>query len=212
MTRLGWTILLLILGGVALFGAMLSFGPGNATREPLVSFRREQPVSVVTPADPLAATPGRVRWSGPLLTVPVAGVSRDSIRSSWNDPRGQGDRAHQGNDIMAARGTPVLAAADGTVEKLFDSGGGGGTTLYIRSPDRQWSYYYAHLAGYAPGMREGLAVRAGEKIGFVGDTGNAGIGNYHLHFGMHLMQPGDAWHEGRAVDPTPLLAGTAAAR
>ncbi|UUL83293.1 M23 family metallopeptidase [Sphingomonas qomolangmaensis] len=212
MTRLGWGILLLIVGGIALFGSMLSFGSNGSVREPLVSLRREQPAVPTVPVDPLADTGTRISWNGPLLTVPVAGVPRAAIASSWGDPRGDGTRAHRGHDIMAPRGTPVLAAADGVIEKLFESGGGGGTTLYVRSLDSRWSYYYAHLAGYAPGIREGFAVRAGDVLGYVGDTGNAGPGNYHLHFGMHLMQPGDDWHQGRAVDPTPLLAGTAAAR
>lgn len=211
MTRLGWGILLLIVGGLALFASVLSFGPADGVGEPLVSLRRES-ATPATPADPLAEAPGRASWNGPLLTVPVAGISRSTIMSTWGDSRGGGTRAHRGHDIMAPRGTPVVAAADGVIEKLFESGGGGGTTLYVRSLDQRWSYYYAHLAGYAPGIREGFAVRAGDTLGYVGDTGNAGPGNYHLHFGMSLMQPGDDWHEGRAVDPTPLLAGTAAAR
>ena len=106
---------------------------------------------------------------------------------------------------MAPGGTPVVAAAPGTVEKLFFSQGGGGVTLYVRSPDRGWSYYYAHLRGYAPGIREGMPVRAGQLLGFVGDTGNAGAGNYHLHFGVSRMTPDAQWHEGQAVNPYPLL-------
>ena len=76
---------------------------------------------------------------------------------------------------MAPRGTPVLAAAGGTVEKLFESERGG-HTLYVRSPDGRWIYYYAHLDAYAPGVREGRRCAPGEPIGYVGDTGNAGRG------------------------------------
>jgi murein DD-endopeptidase MepM/ murein hydrolase activator NlpD len=97
------------------------------------------------------------------------------------------------------------------VEKLFHSDAGG-VTAYVRSADRRWSYYYAHLAGYAPGLAEGQAVRAGDPIGFVGDTGNAGAGNTHLHFGVSRMAPGDRWSDGEPVDPYPLLAGSAADR
>ena len=143
-----------------------------------------------------------------ILTVPVAGVARTAIRDSWGDPRDNGLRAHHGTDIMAAANTPVLAAAPGTVEKLWTSAAGG-TTLYVRSPDRTWTYYYAHLASYAPGLREGQVVRAGDPLAYVGDTGNAGPGNFHLHFGLTRMRPEQRWFEGEDVDPYPYLAGKA---
>ena len=145
------------------------------------------------------------------LAVPVAGVARAQLVRSWGDERGGGTRAHHGIDIMAAQGTPVTAAAAGTIEKLWNSEAGG-VTLYVRSPQRRLVYYYAHLSGYAPGIREGLAVRTGDPLGYVGDTGNAGAGNYHLHFGVALTTPEQSWHEGIDVDPYPLLAGKAAAR
>lgn len=148
----------------------------------------------------------------PLLTVPIAGYPRARIVDSWGDPRENGLREHHGTDIMAPQGTPVIAAAPGTVEKLFYSHGGGGITVYVRSPDRLWSYYYAHLSGYAPGLHEGQVVKAGDPIGFVGDTGNAGAGNYHLHFGMQRMKPEDGWWQGEAINPFPLLAGRPAHR
>lgn len=140
------------------------------------------------------------------LTVPVRGVKRAQIFDSWGQSRANGERTHEGTDIMAPAGTPVVAAASGTVEKLFYSNGGGGITLYVRSPDRRWSYYYAHLQRYAPGVAEGTAVKAGDVIGFVGDTGNAGAGNFHLHFGIARMRPDERWWQGRAVNPYPLLA------
>ncbi|MBM3928355.1 MAG: M23 family metallopeptidase, partial [Sphingomonadales bacterium] len=139
--------------------------------------------------------------------LPVQGVAADQIADSWGQDRDGGARPHLGTDIMAPRGTPVLAAAAGTVERIFDSAAGG-QTLYIRSPDRRWMYYYAHLAGYVPGLREGTTVRAGQHVAYVGDTGNAGAGNYHLHFGMAQMAPGDRWHGGTPINPYPLLAGS----
>lgn len=138
--------------------------------------------------------------------MPVQGARWSDIRDSWGDSRGGGSRGHTGTDIMAPGGTPVVAAADGVVEKLFYSDGGGGITAYVRAPDRRLSYYYAHLAGYAPGLREGGRVQAGDPIGRVGDTGNAGAGNTHLHFGIERLLPDEAWHQGRAIDPYPLLA------
>jgi murein DD-endopeptidase MepM/ murein hydrolase activator NlpD len=184
MTRVGWLILALIVLASAAFLAMTSFGPGEGPGNPAA-------VAQEPPADS--------------LVVPVQGVARAAITNSWGDARGGGFRQHHGTDIMAAAGTPVLAAAPGTVEKLFQSEQGG-TTLYVRSDDRRWSYYYAHLAGYADGVREGMTVRAGQRIGFVGDSGDAGAGNYHLHFGVARMAAGRRWWEGEDINPYPLLA------
>lgn len=199
MTRLGWGILVGLVLLVAAFIALTRFG----TADP--SARRVAPVSpVAEPTGMAPEMPGR-------LFVPVAGVDRTAIRDSWNDPREGGSRGHHGTDIPAAAGTPVLAAAPGRIEKLFQSGRGG-TTLYVRSPDGRWIYYYAHLAGYAPGLGIGQGVRAGQTIAYVGDTGDAGAGNYHLHFGMQRMAPGERWYQGRDVNPFPMLAGRAPAR
>ena len=107
---------------------------------------------------------------------------------------------------MAPEGTPVVAVAPGRVEKLYFSEGGGGITAYIRSADGRWIYYYAHLKGYAPSLREGQRVRPGERIGFVGSTGNASPGGPHLHFAVHRMVAGESWYQGTPVNPYPLLA------
>ena len=141
-----------------------------------------------------------------ILSVPVAGVARAAIGESWGDPRDNGLRPHHGTDMMAAANTPVLAAAPGRVEKLWTSVAGG-TALYVRSPERGWTYYYAHLARYADGLHEGQVVRAGDVLGFVGDTGNAGAGNFHLHFGLTRTTPAQHWYEGIDVDPYPYLRG-----
>lgn len=199
MTRLGWGILAGLVLLVAAFVAMTRFG----TADP--SARRVAPVaSASPPAAPAPSVPGQ-------LTVPVAGIDRRTIMDSWNDPREGGSRGHHGTDIPAPAGTAVLAAAPGRVEKLFQSGRGG-TTLYIRSPDGRWVYYYAHLSGYAPGLAVGQPVRAGQTIAYVGDTGDAGAGNYHLHFGLQRMAPGERWYQGQDVNPYPMLAARAPTR
>ena len=141
------------------------------------------------------------------LSIPVAGVKMGDLSDTFSQARAGGARLHDAIDIMAAEGTPVVAAADGTVEKLFNSQGGGGITVYIRSPDQRWIYYYAHLQGYAPGLAEGQRVRRGQVIGRVGHTGNANPAGPHLHFAIHRMQPGEKWHQGAAINPFPLLAG-----
>lgn len=144
------------------------------------------------------------------LVMPVAGVRPAELTDTFGDPRGvDGERGHGALDIMAPRGTAVLAAADGRIEKLFESERGG-HTLYIRSPNGRNVYYYAHLNTYAPGVREGLAVRAGERIGTVGSSGDADPASPHLHFEISRVTPGASWHEGRPINPYPLLAGEAA--
>ena len=141
------------------------------------------------------------------LAIPVAGVKASQLIDTYTQARAGGARVHDAIDIMAERGTPVVAAAPGTVEKLFFSDGGGGITAYIRSEDKRWTYYYAHLHDYAPGLREGQQVRRGTPIGRVGSTGNANPDGPHLHFAIHRMEPGEGWWEGSAINPYPLLAG-----
>lgn len=148
--------------------------------------------------------------AGPLL-IPVAGIRAAQLRDTFTEARGAG-RPHDAIDIMAPRGTPVLAAADGIVEKLFFSRGGGGLTVYVRSPDRRLIYYYAHLDGYAPGLAEGRAVRRGDRLGAVGSSGNANPAAPHLHFAIHRMEPGERWWQGRPINPYPLLAPMEAPR
>ena len=141
------------------------------------------------------------------LAIPVAGITPSQLSDTYSQARAGGARLHDAIDIMAPEGTPVVAATGGTVEKLFESKGGGGLTIYIRSPDQRWVFYYAHLQGYAPGLAEGQRVNRGQVIGRVGHTGNASPGGPHLHFAIHRMQPGEKWYQGSAINPYPLLAG-----
>lgn len=210
MTRIGWFFLGLVIVGVAAFLAMTSFG-GPSPVASGVKARSAKAVDHVEEVvrERLARLRGQATEL-PVLAVPVQGLSRAAIVDTWGQARGEG-REHHGTDMPAAAGTPVLAAADGTVEKLFASRLGG-TTLYERSPDRRWTFYYAHLAGYAPGIAEGQAVRAGQVIGYVGDTGDAGAGNYHLHFGLQRTTPDQHWYQGDDVNAYPLLARAGPAR
>lgn len=141
------------------------------------------------------------------LAVPVAGIRVGDLVDTYAQSRASGARGHDAIDIMAPAGTPVVAAAEGRVEKLFFSEGGGGITAYVRSPDEQWVYYYAHMQDYAPGLREGQGLAKGDPIGRVGATGNADPAGPHLHFAVHRMAAGESWHEGTPVNPYPLLAG-----
>ncbi|MBA3729750.1 MAG: M23 family metallopeptidase, partial [Sphingomonas sp.] len=146
------------------------------------------------------------------LAIPVAGVKRKELVDTFSQARAGGGRVHDAIDIMAPASTPVVAAAPGTVERLFFSQGGGGISAYVRSDDQRWIYYYAHLQGYAPGLTEGQRVARGTPVGFVGSTGNANPDGPHLHFAIHRMNPGEKWYQGRAVNPYPLLAGKQASR
>ena len=153
--------------------------------------------------DPASGTPAA---AGGLL-VPVQGIAASQLLDTFSDAR-SGGRVHDAIDIMAPAGTPVLAVADGSVEKLFDSERGG-LTLYQFNPERTLAYYYAHLQGYAPGIAEGQALRRGQVIGYVGSTGNASPDAPHLHFAVFQLGPQPRWWEGTAVNPYPLLGGGA---
>ncbi|MEO6580562.1 MAG: M23 family metallopeptidase [Sphingomicrobium sp.] len=146
------------------------------------------------------------------LAIPVAGIKPTQLVDTFTQARAGGARVHDAIDIMANEGTPVMAAAPGTVEKLFFSNGGGGISAYLRSDDGRWTYYYAHLQGYAPGLAEGGRLGRGAAIGFVGHTGNASAEGPHLHFAINRMQPGEKWYQGRPINPYPLLAGKPASR
>jgi murein DD-endopeptidase MepM/ murein hydrolase activator NlpD len=166
----------------------------------------EAPTSTGQAAAPAAPTP--IQAPGSALLMPVAGVAPAQLTDTVPAARGSG-RSHDAIDIMAPRGTPVLAAAEGAVEKLYFSNGGGGLTIYVRSPDRRWIYYYAHLDRYAPGLAEGQQVRPGTVIGFVGSTGDASPEAPHLHFAINAMAPGERWWEGTPINPYPVLMGNA---
>ena len=146
------------------------------------------------------------------LAVPVAGVKPHQLVDTFTQARAGGARVHDAIDIMAPTGTPVVSVADGIVEKLYFSQGGGGTSAYVRSPDGRWSYYYAHLSAYAPGLREGKRLRRGTPVGYVGFSGNANPAGPHLHFAINRMSPGEKWYQGAPVNPYPLLAGNRARR
>lgn len=131
------------------------------------------------------------------LIIPIEGVAASALVDSWGAPRAGGHR-HEGVDIMADAGTPVRAAAAGTIVKLFTSKRGG-ITIYQRDASGRYVFYYAHLSGYAVGLKEGLGVAQGQVIARVGQTGNATTP--HLHFEVHIADPEGRWWRGEAVNP-----------
>jgi murein DD-endopeptidase MepM/ murein hydrolase activator NlpD len=165
----------------------------GAKSTPSASPRPTGPRVIGEPVRPIVST----------LIIPVEGVQASALRDSYHAGR-SGGRTHQAIDIMAPRGTPVLAAADGEIMKLRQ-GGLGGIALYQLDRDGRTRYYYAHLDRYRRGLKEGQRVRQGEVIGYVGDTGNAGRGNYHLHFSIAILSDVRRYWEGENLNPYVLL-------
>lgn len=137
------------------------------------------------------------------MDPPIARLAFASLRDTFDEVH-DGHR-HEAIDILAPRGTPVLAVVSGTIRKLFLSKPGG-NTIYEFDEMGVYCYYYAHLNGYAAGLREGTRVERGEVIGFVGSTGNADPRTPHLHFAIFDLGPEKLWWKGTAVDPYPGLA------
>ena len=150
----------------------------------------------VAPASVVA--PGR-------LAMPLPALRPEQLQDTYAQTRGS-ERQHEALDILAAAGTPVLAVADGHIEKLFTSVQGG-LTIYQFEPTGRYAYYYAHLQGYAAGLAEGQQVRRGEVIGYVGSTGNANPAAPHLHFAVFALGPERQWWKGTPLNPYPLLGG-----
>ena len=137
------------------------------------------------------------------LSIPVQGIKARDLRDNFEE--GRGKRRHEAIDILAPRGTAVLAVGDGRVAKLFTSAAGG-ITVYQFDPDGRFAYYYAHLDRYAEGMKEGAAIRRGDPVGYVGTSGNAPKNTPHLHFAIFRLGPEKQWWKGTAVNPYPFLA------
>lgn len=144
--------------------------------------------------------------------VPVEGVRPEKVFDTYAQDRDGGARTHQAVDILAKRGTPVLAADSGTVLRL-QRNTLGGITIYATDSARRFVFYYAHLDRYAAGLREGQAVAQGEVIGYVGTTGNAPKDTPHLHFQVMRYVDARQWWNGPPFDPRPYLmqAGSRAA-
>ncbi|MBK5259857.1 MAG: M23 family metallopeptidase [Thermoanaerobaculia bacterium] len=184
-------------------------GAATSRSEPVSTQVRSEPVSTQVRSEPASTPTRRVAMSNSeLLAIPVIGVTPEDLRQDFTDNRG-GGRTHGALDIRAPRGTPVVAAVDGTIRKLFTSKAGG-LTIYQYDVASERCYYYAHLDRYADGIREGKVVAQGDIIGYVGTTGNAPPGTPHLHFAITILTPTKEWWKGEVLDPYPLLTGGAA--
>jgi peptidoglycan LD-endopeptidase LytH len=176
--------------------------PQSGPVAPAPAAKESVPAPVASPSPDvpvLADDLARLRARG--LLVPVDGFAARQLQDSFRDART--GHVHEALDIVAPRGTPVLAADDGVVRKLFTSRYGG-LTVYQFDPSETYCYYYAHLDRYAEGLAEGRVVRRGERIGYVGTTGNAPPQTPHLHFAIFKLGPEKRWWEGVAINPFPV--------
>jgi peptidoglycan LD-endopeptidase LytH len=173
---------------LATAGFLLALGVGS-----VLSVPSAPRAAVRAPSAPVVV----VKEAPRALIVPIAGVRTADLVDTWGAPR-SGGRHHEGVDIMAPLGTPVRAAADGEIVKLFTSELGG-LTIYQRDASGRLILYYAHLSAYAPDLTVGMPVRQGQVIATVGQTGNATTP--HLHFEVQRAGPGRHWWRGEAVNP-----------
>jgi len=134
------------------------------------------------------------------LAMPVHDVSKKHVADTWGAARGT-NRVHEGQDIFAPKGTPILSATSGMVYNIGENNLGGQTVSVIGRGGRV--YYYAHLDSYAPTLKEGNYVTTKTILGYVGTTGNAMGTPPHLHFGVYAT--------GGAINPLPLLTDRTAA-
>ncbi len=168
------------------------------TRSPSPSLTSTPPQSDVT-----TAVSSDFSLSGEPLRMPVEGARIEDLKDDFGQARG-GNRQHDAIDIPAARGASVLAAVDGKVVKLFTSRQGGLTVYQFDVPEN-FAYYYAHLDRYAENLKEGAIVRRGDRLGYVGTTGDAPPGFPHLHFAIYRLGSEKHWWQGLPIDPYPLL-------
>lgn len=188
--------------------AATSTTPANSVPSPYTATPQDaaSPQYTATPQASLTPLPDIAELQLPpglKLIIPVANIQPAQLRDTYTEARSEG-RVHNAIDILAPQGTPVLAAADGQIVRFFNSERGG-ITLYQLSNDQRVVLYYAHLQRYAEGMAEGRPVRQGDTLAYVGDTGNAGAGNYHLHFGVWLITDPKRYWDGDNLNPYPLL-------
>ncbi len=136
------------------------------------------------------------------MAPPIDGLTSEEVRDTFNEVHS--GHSHEAIDLLSPRGTPVHSVASGTIRKLFLSKPGG-NTIYAFDEMGVYCYYYAHLDRYAEGLREGMRVKRGQVIGFVGSSGNASGGAPHLHFAVFELGPDKQWYKGKPINPYAAL-------
>lgn len=206
----------MIAGGAATWNVLhgeTTAAQSTQAQDPAAAHDPAEPRAVERPGEDGAPVPASLTGSAANATalemlrdkrleMPVD-VDRDTLRDTFGDARGS-SRAHEALDIMAPRRTPVRAVESGRIAKLFTSKAGG-LTIYEFDPTETFTYYYAHLDGYADDLHEGQMVTRGEVIGYVGSTGNASPDAPHLHFAIFRLTPERQWWKGEPINPYPVF-------
>jgi murein DD-endopeptidase MepM/ murein hydrolase activator NlpD len=172
---------------------------GPVRHEPIPEVKA-QPTEAALP--PEAALTPEAALAAKSLIIPVEGVDASRVRDSYTAARG--GRTHDAVDIMAPRGTAVIAADAGTILRLRNNEAGG-ITIYQLDPEERFVYYYAHLDRYQDGLAEGMTIRQGDVLGFVGTTGNAPKNLPHLHFQVMLYRGRGQYWGGEPINPHPFF-------
>ncbi len=155
---------------------------------------------------PAIVEQGEAELAARHISSPLDGITPNQIVDTFN--QGRDGHPHEALDIPAARGTPVRAVDDGVIQKRFLSRAGG-NTIYQFSPGEKLCYYYAHLDHYAEGLAEGMPVKRGQVIGYVGSTGDASPDAPHLHIAVFVLGPEKHWWHGTAINPYSALLAAA---
>jgi peptidoglycan LD-endopeptidase LytH len=183
-------------------GALLAASPAEVTL-PITAVRARplfEPPKTAAEVPTVASVPEEA--PAPWLLFPVAGELRRPLKDSFTDRR-SGGRAHKAIDILAETGVPLVATVDGTIKRM-DTHGIAGRHLYLLSADQQHIFLYAHLSAYEEGLVEGQAVKRGDRLGYVGDTGNA-KGHPHLHLAIYQLDDLSKWWAGQPINPYPFI-------
>jgi murein DD-endopeptidase MepM/ murein hydrolase activator NlpD len=202
---------------VPLMFAVISCGPALQPLPPMAPLPEFPPASSASTGASIAPAPGgdRIVAAEPErdpslellrergLLVPVRGILASQIPDTYDAPR-DGARLHNAQDILAKRGTPVLAADDGTILHI-GTNSLGGNVVWTADPSRRFAFYYAHLDHWAKGLHDGQSISRGDVLGYVGTTGNAPKDTPHLHFQVVRIVSGKRYSDGPPINPLPFF-------
>jgi murein DD-endopeptidase MepM/ murein hydrolase activator NlpD len=167
------------------------------------------PGPAVTPSGSETVTADDLALLRREIAMPLDAVDPATLHGNFDERRGGGTRQHEALDIMAPRRTPIRSATAGRVLKLFTSADGG-LMVYAADSSERFVLMYAHLDGYAAGLRDGAPLARGQVIGYVGSTGNASPSAPHLHFAIARSADVKRWSKGKPIDPLPILQASTA--
>ena len=202
--------LILLLAAAACAPALQSLPPMRPLPEPPAESPLPYDTREVMPAESHSRDTDLDELHERGLLVPVAGIEARKIPDTFNDAR-DGARIHNAVDILAKRGTPVLAADNGTIIKV-GTNALGGNVIWAMDEQKRFVYYYAHLDHYVRGLHDGQQITRGDMLGYVGTTGNAPKDVPHLHFQLLRLNAGTRYSDGPPINPLPFFTMTSMTR